>query len=93
MNTQKICLDTKNNSSSIEGLFPFENKFVEIEKIEVNITRKTCPLCGFIKDLEYTKINNGFIQKICTQCAIKYVKSLKNMSHVKECLEKKNKSS
>lgn len=73
MRTQQLDLDVENNNN-IEDLFPFENNIAKIERLEEDIIRKTCPLCGIMKDLAYVKTNSGYIQKICLQCAIKYVK-------------------
>ena len=76
MNTKQLDLDRKVEIKNIdiEKAFPFKNEFASIEKLEEDIIRKICPLCGIIKDLEYAKINSGYIQKICEECAIKYVK-------------------
>ena len=77
MKTQQLDLDAENNNNNeknTEDLFPFENKFAKIEKLEEDVIRKICPLCGIIKDLEYAKTNSGYTQKVCEQCAVKYVK-------------------
>ena len=76
MNTKQLDLDTKSKKEDIdiEKIFPFKNNFASIEKLEEDIIRKMCPLCGVMKDLSYTKTNSGYTQKICEECAIKYVK-------------------
>lgn len=78
MNTKQLDLDVKTDIETkvenMEELFPFENKFAKVEKLEEEVIRKVCPLCGLMKDLEYAKTNSGYIQKICKECAIKYVK-------------------
>ena len=75
MKTQQLDLDTKIKIEiDIEKVFPFKNKFVKIEKLEEDVIRKICPLCGIIKDLEYAKTNSGYTQKICEECSVKYVK-------------------
>ena len=76
MNTKQLDLDRKVEAENIdvEKVFPFKNNFASIEKLEEDIIRKICPLCGIMKDLEYAKTNSGYIQKICEECAIKYVK-------------------
>ena len=78
MRTQQLSLDTKisnkNKNNNIKVVFPFKNKFASIEKLdEEGIISGICPLCGLMMDLVYTKVNSGYIQKICAQCAIKYV--------------------
>lgn len=65
-------LDFEENN--IKDLLPFENKFAKVEKLEEETIRKVCPLCGLMKDLEYAKTNSGYVQKICEECAIKYVR-------------------
>ena len=77
MKTQQLDLDVNNNNNT-ESLFPFENKFAKIEKLEEDVIRKICPLCGVMKDLTYTKNNSGYNQKICEECAIKYVRWWRN---------------
>ena len=77
MNTKQLDLDEKIETENIdiEKMFPFENEFAKIEKLEEDVIRKICPLCGLMKDLEYVKTNSGYVQKICEECAVKYVKS------------------
>ena len=76
MNTKQLDLDTKSKKEDIdtEKMFPFKNEFASIEKLEEDIIRKICPLCGAMKDLEFAKTNSGYIQRICLECAVKYVK-------------------
>lgn len=76
MNTKQLDLDVKVETENIDigKTFPFKNGFASIEKLEDDVIRKICPLCGTMRDLEYAKTNSGYIQKICEECAIKYVK-------------------
>lgn len=86
MSTLTTQLELTNIYDGIASItFPFKNSFAEIEEVaeEERITKR-CPLCGNIKELTYTKENDGFVTLICRSCAIGYVKSCYRLNELQK---------